>query len=243
MDVNLALKEFGLSEKESKTYLALLPHGTSTLQNIAQHLDFPRTTVYNSLNYLIERGLVSKITIQGIMHYQATDPQKFVVILDQKKKLVLAAIPQLEMLQKTQSAISRVELYEGTKGVLSILSDVFSQQQQTYYLGSYSRSLEILKHLPSQVRTLRLEKKIPAQIVIDPYDEPSFHTKEYRSITQMRFHKGLKEFPCMLFIYGKKVAIYTVHGDLIGVIIENKEISIAMKMLFDLYWSSATTNK
>ena len=207
MDVNLALKEFGLSEKESRTYLALLPQGTATLQNIAQHLDFPRTTVYNSLNYLLERGLVSKINIKGIAHYQATDPQKLVAIIDQKKKIVLAAIPQLEVLQKTPHAQSKIEMYEGTKGVFSILADVFSTKQQTYYFGSYSHSLEILKHLPSQARTMRLEKKIPAHIVIDPFDEPSFHTKEYNTITKMRFHKGLKEFPCMIFIYGKKATL------------------------------------
>ncbi len=55
----------------------------------------------------------------------------------------------------------------------------------------------------------------------------------------MRFLESLKDFPCMIFIYGEKIALYTVKGDLVGVIIKNKEIALAMKMIFDIYWKSA----
>jgi hypothetical protein len=40
----------------------------------------------------------------------------------------------------------------------------------------------------------------------------------------------------VIFIFGNHVAIYTVTGDIIGVIIKNKEVSLAMKIIFDMYW-------
>lgn len=40
----------------------------------------------------------------------------------------------------------------------------------------------------------------------------------------------------MVFIYGNKVAMYTVEGELVGVIIKNKEFSEAMKIIFNIYW-------
>lgn len=43
----------------------------------------------------------------------------------------------------------------------------------------------------------------------------------------------------MIFIYGNKVALYTVRGDLIGMIVQNNEFSVAMQMMFETYWTMA----
>lgn len=243
MDVEGALKEYGLSEKEIKVYLALLPLGSVSLQEVSRRLEFPRTTVYNTLHYLAQKGLVSKIVKRKATYFEAADPKKLADNLEQRKKLVEMALPQLEVLKSVIKERSNVEIYEGNKGLFTILSDVFRVQQQTYYFGSYSLSVEILKHQPEHFRTIRLERKIPAKIIIDPYDEKTFHKKEYKKITEMRFLEQLRDFPCMIFIYGKKVALYTVKGELIGLIIENKQVAEAMKMVFEMYWNMAEPRK
>ncbi len=236
MQRELALQDFGLSQKETQIYLLLLPLGIVNLQEIAKRIDFPRTTVYNTLNYLVQKGLVSKIIKEGVTFFQATDPQKLVDTLAQRKKLVESILPELVELRKAVKESSHAEIYEGNKGLFTVLSDVFKVNQELHYFGSYSLSLEVLKHQPEHFRTVRLERKIPARIVIEPYDEPVFHSKEYQKITEMRFVKDLKDFPCMIFIYGEKVALYTLRGDLIGIIIQNKEVAKAMKMVFEMYW-------
>ena len=241
--IELALKEYGLSDKEIQVYIELLPLGSVNLQEIAKRLDLPRTTVYNTLSYLSTKGLVSKIIKKGITYFEATDPKKLVDKLNEKKELVLSVLPQLEGLKKIIKETSSVEIYEGTKGIFSIISDVFKVKQQTYYFGSYSLSLEVLKYLPSHARTMRMENKIPAKIVIDPYDEAIFKRKDYKKITEMRFLSSMKEFPLMIFIYGNKVAIYTVKGDHIGLVIKNKEVAEAMKFIFDTYWNMAKSCK
>jgi HTH-type transcriptional regulator, sugar sensing transcriptional regulator len=75
MDTSQVLREYGLSEKEAQTYLALLPLGKINLQEIAKRVDLPRTTIYNTLNYLISKGLVSFIMNKGVRFYEATDPK------------------------------------------------------------------------------------------------------------------------------------------------------------------------
>lgn len=237
VDVELALKEWGLTDKEIAVYVTLLPLGNVNLQEVARRVDFPRTTVYNTLHYLVQKGLVSTITKNRIMYFEAVDPKKFLDTLEHRKKLVESVLPELAALKNLHTDTSSVEIYQGTNGLFTILSDVLSVQQPTYYFGSYTRSLERLRHLPEHFRRLRLERKIRARIVIDPYDEPLFHAKEYRKITEMRFLPELKDFPCMIFIYGKKVAIYTVQGELVGMIIKNEQTAMAMKMIFELYWS------
>lgn len=239
MDIKAILREYGLTEKEAQIYLILLPLGSINLQEIAKRLDLPRTTVYNTLNYLSSKGLVNKITKGGITFFEASDPKKFVDSLNQKKELVLSVLPELEELKNNLRDLSSVEIYEGFKGVSTILLDVFKQKQEVFYFGSYSKSAEILSHLPEHFASLRLSKKIHAKIIMDPYEEERFHLDSYKKITEMRFLDSMKDFPCMIFIYGKNVAMYTLEGDLVGIIIKNESFSRALKIVFDLYWKVA----
>lgn len=236
MGIELALKEYGLSEKEAQTYLTLLPLGSINLQEIAKRVNFPRTTVYNTLSYLSQKGLVSKIIKKGVTFFEASDPEKLIDNLKQKKELLERVLPDLQGLKKSIIETSSVEIYEGNKGLSTILSDVFKIKQQTYYFGSYSLSIERLKHLPGHFRTLRLDRKIPAKIVIDKHNEETFHKPAYKKITEMRFLDSLKDFPCMIFIYGNNVAIYTLEDELVGIIIRNKQVAEAIMLVFNIYW-------
>ncbi len=239
MDLEIALEESGLSEKEIKVYLALLPLGNVKLQEIARHLEFPRTTVYNTVNHLIEKGLVSKIIKKGIAYFEATSPKRLLEKIEERKKIVQSVLPQLEELKSTLKETSSVEIYEGVKGISTILSDVFKVRQQVHSFGSYLLAVKFLKHLPLHARNLRLERRIPTKYVFEPCDEPDFHRKEYKQITEMRFLSSLKDFPCIVFIYGKNVALYTLKGDLIGIIIKNEQVAAAMKIVFDTFWNIA----
>lgn len=239
MNTSQVLKEYGLSEKEVQVYIALLPLGSINLQEIAKRIDLPRTTIYNTLNYLVAKGLVSFITNKGVRFYEAAEPIKLLEKLNEKKELLSSVLPKLESLKKSIKESSSVEIFQGSKGLFTILSDVFKKKQQTYYFGSYSLSKKVLKHQPEHFRTIRLDRKIPAKIVIDKYDEETFHKKEYKRITKMRFNDSLKDFPCMIFIYGKKVAFYTLKKDIIGVIISNEQVADAMKLVFDMYWNNS----
>ncbi len=242
-NTELALKEYGLSNKEIEVYTALLPLGSINLQEIAKRINLPRTTIYNTLNYLASKGLVSKIIRGHVTFFEATEPKKLINDIEEKKKLIISALPELEGLKKQIKESSSVEIYEGFKGISTILSEVFRKKQQTYYFGSYSKSLDILKHLPEHSANLRISNKIPAKIIIETFDEPRFHEKGYQRITELRFLDSIKDFPCMIFIYGEKVALYTLEGDLVGIIIKNKEVSQAFRIVFDMYWSIAKPAK
>jgi sugar-specific transcriptional regulator TrmB len=243
VDIKIVLEEYGLSDKEANTYLELLPLGSINIQKLSSKLNYPRTTVYNTLNYLISKGLISYIIKNKVKFYEAVDPEKFIDKLEEKKALIKSVMPNLKILKTNIENTSTVEIFQGAKGVFTILSDVFKEKQEIYYFGSYSLSKEILKHQPEHVRTIRLERKIPAKIVMDYYDEPIFKTREYKKLTEMKFNNSLKDFPCMIFIYGKKVAIYTLKKDLIGIIIDNEQVAESMKIIFDMYWNSAKIQK
>lgn len=239
MDLHTPLKALGLTEKEVSTYLSLLPLGSVSLQELFKRLSYPRTTVYNTLTCLQAKGLVTTRIEKKVTHYSAVDPKTFHSQLNQKKELLNSIFPQLELLKKQARDDSSVQLFTGHAGVYAILSDVFSKKQQTFYFGSYSKSLEILAHLPRHARTMRLERNIPADIVIEHSNEEIFTSSKYKKLTRMRILPSLKSFPAMIFIYGNKIALFTLDKDVVGVIISNEQVAMAMKMVFDTYWSTA----
>ncbi len=243
METAFVLKQLGLSETEITVYIELLPLGIVKLQDISKKTGLPRSTTYHTLNYLIAKGLVAKIVKDKITHYTASDPKKFQAELDEKKQLLDSILPELSSLHKSIHNPSSVEIYEGFKGIQTILSDLVSVQQQVYYFGGYTKSLSVLKHLPNYVRQMRIEKKIPAKMVYDYTDEPILHTKEYRKYSELRFLDDFKDFPCMIFIYGDKVSMFSHKTELVGVIIQNKDFSEAMKFFFNMVWEKAKPAK
>lgn len=239
MDIKFPLEKYGLSEKEITIYLELLPLGSVTINEISRRLGYPRSTVYHILEYLIKKGLVASIIKKNVTYYSATQPEKLKEDLKEKEKLIETILPQLKELKSTAKNPSSVEIYEGFDGIHTILSDLVRVRQQVYYFGGYKKSLAILKHLPDYVRNSRIEKKIHAKIVYDPVDEPILHTKEYQQVSDLRFLKEMEDFPCMIFIYGEKVSMFSFKTDLVGIIIKNRDFAEAMKMIFFIYWNKA----
>ena len=60
------LEEIGLSKNEAKIYLTLLDLGSATASKIADTSKMHRTTVYDALDRLVQKGIVSHIPIFNI---------------------------------------------------------------------------------------------------------------------------------------------------------------------------------
>ena len=235
----MALKEYGLSNKEIEVYLIILQLGESNLQKISGRTDYPKTTVYNTLRYLIRKGLVSSYLKEKITHYQASDPKKISEDVDRKKRLLDEVIPDLINLRKNVIEPSNIEMFEGLKGLHSIYMDIYREKQQIYFFGRGTHQIEELLHIPANARIIRLERKIPAKIIIEPNSNRLFETKAYKKITKIRFLPLLKEFPCMIYIYGKKVGILSIRKETVGFIIQNEQVAQTMKLIFDILWNQA----
>ena len=85
MDLSF-LKEIGLTEGEIKVYLALLELGASTTGPIIEKANISRSIIYQILDKLIEKGLVSFITKEKTKYFQATQPKHFLDIIEKEKE-------------------------------------------------------------------------------------------------------------------------------------------------------------
>ncbi|MCU0680040.1 MAG: BlaI/MecI/CopY family transcriptional regulator [Planctomycetes bacterium] len=78
MKIEKVLQDFGLSEKESRVYLALLQVGPAPVQKIADKSSLARSTIYEILNALIKRGLVNTYLKKRVKYFSPEEPEKLV---------------------------------------------------------------------------------------------------------------------------------------------------------------------
>ncbi len=241
---NEVLKEFGLSENEVKVYITLLKTGESGVQNLAKNAGLPRTTTYHILESLSQKGLVSHIDKDKIRYFQAANPKIIPEILEEKKKRIKEIIPELLTITETFAEKPKVEVYEGIKGIKTILEDVLETKQAILHYGDIISLQNALKYIFPQFINKRIENKIPIKI-IGKKEEAHKEllkkaTKEYR---EFKFIPPNYTFKSSIFIYNKKVAILSLQQEpYYGIIIDNEDFHQTQKNMFDLLWHQKSTN-
>ena len=69
------LENIGLTKKQAEIYLACLKFGSSSVQPVAEMVNLPRTTVYETLENLYKKGFVSRLIKRKIRYYSVEDPR------------------------------------------------------------------------------------------------------------------------------------------------------------------------
>jgi sugar-specific transcriptional regulator TrmB len=152
MEIPIILKNFGLNEKEIAVYLALVDLGPSPVRLIAQKTKINRGTTYDILKALQQQGLVSFYDTKTHQHFAAEPPEKLVAAVEEKqenlqqlKSQIQKDLPTLKSLFEKQGGKPVVRLYEGIKGIRSILEDVLSamvaEKNKQYYIFSSQKIL------------------------------------------------------------------------------------------------------
>ncbi len=73
-DLLSSLEGLGFSSLEIKIYLALLDFGAMSPYQIAKKIDISRSSIYNSLEHMVDKGMVEVIPDDTVM-YVAQEPQ------------------------------------------------------------------------------------------------------------------------------------------------------------------------
>ena len=76
MQVEKVLENLGFSPNEIKVYLTLNSHGSTKAGKIAKLAHIDRSSCYNALKLLLEKGMVSHVSIGKVKWFQATWPKK-----------------------------------------------------------------------------------------------------------------------------------------------------------------------
>ena len=101
-ELSILLKEYGLTDKEIKIYLYLVGNNQLTAYKIAKETHIHRSTCYDILERLINKGFVSKIERQRKGFYSANEASKILTTIKNKEAILNNIMPKLQTLENKQ---------------------------------------------------------------------------------------------------------------------------------------------
>jgi len=235
------LKEFGLSDNEVEVYLALLKTGLTTANRLSQLTGIKRSTTYDNLSLLINKGIASTISKGNVRYYEAVNPEKIIHLLEEKKEKISKIVPELLKLKESTSEKTGVTYFEGKKGVLTVLNDILDERKELWFYGSRKMALIALKHYPENFIQKRAERSIKLKAVLAEQDrgDPAYKDLKIFRLSNLRFLKVMDNIPTNVFIYSDRVAFMTSSENPTGIIIKNKEVVEQQKKIFNELWETA----
>lgn len=237
-----------MEEKEAKVYSALLELGEATIAQITKKSLVKRSTVYEMLELLKKKGLVSQTHRKKRPIFLAENPKKLIENFEEKKRILEKSMPELLSMMNMLDGKPKVRYFEGISGVEEVFEDTLRYEDQeilTWFPYPYINLGEgyFWKHYLPQ----RAEKKIWARAIIPDNEENRKFAKEMKekTITNTRFvaDKAFSGFDLEIKIYGKnKLGIISYKEDL-GIIIESKKIFDGLRAIFETMWNGLSEEK
>ncbi|MFH1358270.1 MAG: helix-turn-helix domain-containing protein [archaeon] len=236
------LHDFGLTENEIKTYLVLLKLGNANPSEIAEKTGFSRPYVYDILERLLEKSIVSFVLKKNKKYYSAIEPSLLEELAKQRLDNIKKIVPDLEKIKKSIDEEIKVELHKGEWVFKMLLNDVLSilkKNDEVLIYGIDELSIfKLNKFMPMYLdqyfhRIIKMKTKERVIIAEGGKRFPEATTTKYKTLPKEII--GNTSF----FLYANKVAIFLWGIPNYLILIENKRVADSYRNQFEMLWKAA----
>lgn len=235
------LEKIGLTDKESRVYLAALELGRSTVSAISERAQVNRSTTYVILRRLRAQGFVLEIPHTKKHEFIAEDPAKLVSLSEERLITAERLVPTLRARQKKDSDLSNIRFYQGVAGIREAYAYRLESLKGTECVAFFGSSQNLPVDVHAAVRKwYRDSKRLDIQVrAIAPDDKG---LSEYRDIdTEYKrevhvISHNLYPSTLSIEIFPDIVRMISL-TDLQTIIIESKETAVSMKAIFEICWA------
>ena len=238
------LQELGLAKNEARIYETLLREGELSVGKISTKSKVHRRNVYDSLNRLVEKGIVFEILQKHENHYQAVEPQKLSELLQEKQANLLKIMPNLEKLYKSTPHKNEVYIYRGVEGWKNYMREILRIGKDNYTIGGKGAwADEKIRSFLNQFVKQAKSKGINFHILFDHEVKSSNHEITKLLGFNSRFLPKDFSTPSSIDIFGDHVAIIAENKlgqfdeNITFTVIVNQQIADSFRTWFKLLWS------
>ena len=178
----VGLQGFGLTEYESKVYVALLANGPSTVNQLQFSSRVPRTKVYQTALQLIKKGVAKELEGKPI-RFEAMPPEVFENVLVDRERSVRSLKKVMSTLKKVrernfmpQDSVEERYLSLGSQSVLIKLKESILRTQRSirciadgWGLHLVQECSEELENVCSQDVDVRVVASVPSTLPSFPF--------------------------------------------------------------------------
>jgi len=245
MNTNI-LKDLGLSKNEINIYIAGLKLGLSNVTTFAEETKLARSTAYDSLKALKEKGLASEIIKSSSRYFNVAEPRIILKKLQEKETKLKQLLPELEILHKTKIELPEVQFYKDREGFKTVTENILKIKNKIVLGFVASKNLEYLPIFHSQFRRKRKENNIKIKIITEKSKiTQALKKDDKKELRETKFFdKIIKNNKTSLFIYDNKLAyINATQDEQLGIITKNKNIVNFQKKIFNYLWKKGGEEK
>lgn len=235
------LTQIGLTKNEAKVYLVLIEIGSTKAGEIIKKTKLHRNIVYDNLEKLIEKGLVSFVTIKNIKQFEVTSPEELKEYVNKKKqeifneeKVMKEILPQIEKLRVSSEKKQEATIFKGKKGLKTVLEEITKSKSELLVFGTGWGMKEIMGSYYEQWHLKLKLNKIKCRILL-PENKKGLFLKPFTE----KYLSEKNIFPSTIAVYGNKVLNIIWGEEPIAILITSEKASQSYKQFFDLLWKTA----
>lgn len=229
----------GLSQLESRVYLASFELGPTSVQEIAKKARLSRTAAYEAIGSLQERGLISTFARDKKRFFVAEEPERLVRYFKEsvnemgsKLEDLSRILPEMKLLAGGERPT--VRFYEGREALFSLFNDLAQVNPKQF--DEVSNLDDMYDHL--DVAYLEEIRKVldPSKIHTRILHKGKLRREGREHVEFCELLPELGDFHGDIWIYGNRVAFVALVGKVMAVIIESKPFADTARVLFEAAW-------
>ncbi len=233
------LSKLGLSPSEIKIYIHLVKSGCSYPKQISADIKINRTNVYEALDRLISKGLVSHIIKNNIRWFEAEKPNSLIKIINEKKEQLASVKNQIlkDFSKITMSNKPSLEarIFIGKKGLKLLFEDMLDAKKEISILASRMQLTKIFGPYFELWHKQRIKLGIKQRSIF----QKKYQLKlKKRGLMNYKFVDDRYINPTTTIIYGGNCILIQWSDEPIAIKIENNEITKTHLNYFNLIWNS-----
>ena len=243
------LTKLGFNKNEAKVYLALVGFGKATANTIIKHIKFHKNIVYDNLEKLIDKGLVTYVIEEGIRHFKIAPPDMLIQIFDEEAKAIELKrakakniAGQISKAMKVIKPKQEATIYRGIKGIRSFYNQLVQRGQDYVAFGAPQESVKIMgdtfwMNLSQKVKDNKMKMRLIFNESIREHGEKT--RKSVPKTVQVRYFKKDFEPLTETNIQGNRVAIIVWTEEPLLFLIEDRFVAENYQIFFEDMWKQA----
>lgn len=244
------LEDIGLTEGETKVYLALNSLGLSTTGPIVDNSGISASKAYNILDRLAKKGLVGHVMKGNIRYFKAQDPNRILDYIDEKQKKlneqrerIKEILPELKLKQALGKKEHEATIYEGFKGVTNffrnILNDLKKGEEYFVIGGGYGFQIEGIREFFENYHARRANKGIIVNMLANYNIRDNIVKTTYLN-SKIKFLPQQLVTKMQITFYKNKTMIILWEKNPKGFLIESEDIVNSFQVYFNQLWNEET---
>ena len=236
------LIELGFNKNEAKVYLSLIKFGESDANQLIKDTKFHKNIIYDNLEKLINKGLVSYIQSDNKKIYKLENSNNLIEFfiskkeeIEKKENIAKEVAKEITKINQLKTFKQDAKIFKGKQAIKTFYNETLNKGDYVVF-GAPKNSIEIMGELFWKVYNKRkMEKKIKAKMIFNQ-ELKEFSKQISNKDNSIRFFE--KEFEPLTetHIQANYVAIIVWTAEPIIFYIEDDEVAESYRKYFEKLW-------